>query len=161
MTGSGTADFACFHRFGSVGCQRVPDLGLGNSKLSRNSCWRDARVESGSLLNGLSFVFLLQAPVLAARRLAMCWCWLEGDGRVVGLNLAARTRHLIDDMIGAGRTFAPGPKKRCPANGGTFGGAITGCDVSWCRWGDAGIGNNIYNSAQGCPNIVAPQPPRF
>ena len=36
-------------------------------------------------------------------------------------------------MIGAGRTFAPGPKKRRPANGGTFGGAATGCDVTWCK----------------------------
>ena len=28
-----------------------------------------------------------------------------------------------------------GSEKRCPANGGTFGGATTGCDVTWCRLG--------------------------
>jgi hypothetical protein len=28
-----------------IGCQRLPDVGLGNSELSRNPCWRDASLE--------------------------------------------------------------------------------------------------------------------
>ena len=34
-----------------VRCQRLPDIRLGNSELSRNPCWRDARLEGGA--NGI------------------------------------------------------------------------------------------------------------
>jgi len=31
-----------------IACQRLPHIGLGNPELSRNPCWRDARLEGGA-----------------------------------------------------------------------------------------------------------------